>query len=75
MIYTEEEAKTKWCPMVSFLIGPHNDVWQNHGYTNRAEYFEPNGVKCIASGCMFWGYVKDGMGSGACGKVYRFEGD
>ena len=51
---TEEEAKTKWCPMVRFVIGPDTATWQGVAYTNRCRGLEPATVTCIASDCMMW---------------------
>ena len=44
---TEDEAMTKWCPMVRHTAA-NNEVYQ----TNRGEH--PDMVNCIASGCMMW---------------------
>lgn len=41
---TEEEAKTKWCPMVPGF---------NHAARNR-QIDDRNGYRCIASACMMW---------------------
>jgi hypothetical protein len=57
---TEEEAKTKWCPMVRFEIGPQNAAWQNVAYSNRGEEFSPRVCRCIASDCMMWRGEPDG---------------
>jgi len=43
---TEDEAKTKWCPMVRYA------VLDNDAFDNRAELSKPN--RCIASSCMMW---------------------
>ncbi len=43
---TEEEAKTKWCPMVQVSTSTENTV-----YTNRERSSE---FACIASDCMWW---------------------
>jgi hypothetical protein len=51
---TEQEAKTKWCPMVRFQIGPDNPSWQNVAYSNRGDYFDNTCTGCIASACMMW---------------------
>lgn len=43
---TEEEAKTKWCPMVRWYgnANQYEDVFDNRGYN----------CTCVASGCMMW---------------------
>jgi hypothetical protein len=51
----EQEAKTKWCPMVRFQIGNNDNVWQGIALTNRGkEMRSPEFVMCIASNCMMW---------------------
>jgi hypothetical protein len=52
---TEQEAKSKWCPMVRFQIGPQDATWQGTAYDNRGQAM--NGWStclCIASECMMW---------------------
>lgn len=44
---TEDEAKTKWCPMVRHPIFP-----QEAGGGNL-------GGKCISSACMMWRWIED----------------
>jgi hypothetical protein len=45
---TEQEAKTKWCPMANIA------VVGSHGY-NRDTLGDPANVSyCIASDCMMW---------------------
>ena len=45
-MYTEEEAKTKWCPMamVQYISGSYN----------RHHERKSNIPPCIASSCMMW---------------------
>jgi len=49
---TEEEAKTKWCPMVRFTgAGTATDQeWA----TNRGGDYGAQAFKCIGSECMAW---------------------
>jgi hypothetical protein len=42
---TEEQARTKWCPMVRF---------QHQLGTNRDACFDHAGTHCIGSDCMMW---------------------
>jgi len=65
MICTEEEAKTKWCPMAQVMIMPHGD--KISAVSNRdislmvpTNSFDPatDITKCIASACMMWQTVK-----------------
>jgi hypothetical protein len=65
---TEEEAKTKWCPMVRFQIGTNDATWQGNAYTNRGEVLSPpESVMCIASDCMMWRWWDSNKYSGRCG--------
>jgi hypothetical protein len=57
---TEDEAKTKWCPM-SRLAGAESDNTVSHSQAvfNRlqmpnASISLPSGVLCIGSACMMW---------------------
>ena len=48
---TEEEAKTKWCPMVRFNYTGNGNTDHNRGaYVNAS----PTPINCIASDCMMW---------------------
>lgn len=71
---TEEEAKTKWCPMV-------RTTWGNVCFAptdqppapGRAYDFElvrkPEGALCIASDCMMWRAIEPDYGfCGLAGK-------
>ena len=49
---TEAEAKTKWCPMVRFVIGPQSSTWQESALDNRSGMTGES--RCLASGCMAW---------------------
>lgn len=72
MIVTEDLAKTKWCPLVRFEIGPVNSsAWQGVAYTNRGEELKPpEACCCIASDCMMWViHYRDGKVLGYCGLV------
>lgn len=53
---TEEEAKTKWCPMVRAMkaIGSRDDIWET---TNRDPKFSDLPT-CIGSACMMWRWEK-----------------
>jgi|GEM_PF-6519801 len=72
MIVTEDLAKTKWCPLLRFEIGPVNSsAWQGVAYTNRGEELKPpEACCCIASDCMMWViHYRDGKALGYCGLV------
>ena len=63
---TESEAKTKWCPMVVFMLG-------GGMVRNRDACYDNDGTHCIGSACMMWrwakGYNVEGYakGKGRCG--------
>ena len=60
---TEEEARKKWCPMVSFVC-----------YDNRSGRKEKND-RCIASECMWWRWNKKLIGGNhEDGFKYKDEG-
>lgn len=42
---TEEEAKTKWCPMVKYDLGRS---------VNRDACYDNAGTHCVGSACMMW---------------------
>lgn len=42
---TEDEAKTKWCPMVKYDLGRA---------VNRDACYDNAGTHCIGSACMMW---------------------
>ena len=57
MLLTEQEAKSKWCPMVRYnWNAPNNTAGINRN--------EGNLNNCIASRCMMWrgDYYKNGAG-------------
>ena len=59
MILTEEEARTKWCPMVrasavAYVDGGTDD-FDNRGKTT----LTPKSACCIASECMMWQWAND----------------
>jgi hypothetical protein len=49
---TEDEAKTKWCPILANIAGKSAQTksWDNKTVTE----VEIEGFKCIASECMAW---------------------
>jgi len=44
---TEDEVKTKWCPMVRFTRDSNGTLWDNRADNNGRP-------TCIASECMWW---------------------
>ena len=59
---TEQEAKTKWCPMVRVTMTPQDSTWQNQAMTNRMAFVK-HGLtesRCIASDCMMWRWGQKG---------------
>ena len=69
MILTEEEAKTKWCPMARYgeLHGPEQGAAAAFNY-NRTDVPNappiPNTCRCIASECMAWKWETAGEDMG-----------
>lgn len=57
----EEDAKTKWCPMVRFHNGADNDVYSNM-LDGRNDF-----PYCSGSECMMWRYIDEESKSGYCG--------
>ena len=50
---TEEEAKTKWCPMVrSLVVNPLGVCAANQAYDDGTQNIER--AKCKGSQCMMW---------------------
>jgi len=51
---TEEQAKTKWCPMVRvFMSTEEGAAAASVNSTQKLEH-----TRCIASGCMMWRWTK-----------------
>jgi hypothetical protein len=59
-MYTEDEAKTRWCPQVR-IAGDENEPNFNRGYgEDHCNITGGNGqykCNCIASECMMWRWV------------------
>ena len=79
MIVTEEQAKTKWCPMTrsaGFIgtnkLGPA--VNRTH-YTGTGEDVAPSESQpyscCIGSRCMMWVPLGPGTTTGYCGMAHK----
>ena len=54
MIYTEEEAKERWCPMVRFHMGFQGFVYDNKPGNSQAHNYS---CFCLASDCMMWAWA------------------
>ena len=52
---TEQEAKTKWCPMVRHTKDQEGNFYTTNGRNSSG--FET----CIASDCMMWRYKTNGQ--------------
>ena len=70
---TEDEAKTKWCPMVRLApLGPGESYKKS---TNRMGKGDPDSC-CIASDCMAWRWFGRGAARpdrGYCGLAGKQE--
>ena len=66
---TEEEAKTKWCPMARVNYTVEDSKWQGEALTNRGDFLKagPPDMLCLASGCMMWE-------GDSCGLVFNGSG-
>jgi len=60
---TEDEAKTKWCPMVRTGLTVGMAV-NHHVDMNPGGQGVHDETRCIASGCMMW---REYRGNGWCG--------
>jgi hypothetical protein len=71
MIFTEEEAKTKWCPFARELYSRMGTF----GPANRFRHHNEGYSRCIASQCMAWRWVDDepDIGVGFCGLAGKYE--
>jgi hypothetical protein len=56
---TEDEAKTKWCPMAR--------CWGQSGPVNRDGGKPRIGAMCLGSGCMMWRWLDEDDRIGYCG--------
>lgn len=58
---TEDEAKTKWCPMVRHTQTPveRRHTGEVFGINRYGRNSSPLFSKCIASACMFWCWQDD----------------
>jgi len=54
---TEDEARTKWCPMVRYKSGGGEGI--NRWATSDDKNYSPDHSKCIASDCMMWREIRE----------------
>ncbi|UKJ74551.1 hypothetical protein [Azospirillum brasilense] len=55
MLMTEEEARTKWCPMARNAGVTNRDTGSTASVNrNGREHYGVENCSCIASGCMAW---------------------
>lgn len=59
MIFTEEQAKTKWCPYSRVMVDQDVEVSVNRSV--RGGEPDPD-CMCVATGCMAWRWVVDASG-------------
>lgn len=68
---TEEEAKERWCPFVSYERNASNR-WHRQAHRNpetgeqftASEVDNPEQCRCIASQCMAWRWAEQGHDAG-----------
>lgn len=70
MILTEENAKTKWCPMVRVF---KNECEKT--YTTNEDFNNGFEKTCIASDCMMWRWNKVYAGLSHGGKQTNYSND
>jgi len=63
---TEDEARTKWCPMSRIIFDD-----EEGGVANLNRNGTDTFGLCIASGCMMWRLVSIGSDLGYCGLAPR----
>ncbi len=71
MIVTEEEAKTKWCPLSRALMqltDPNTKVLLEATSANRIAEIPTSSpyTSCIGSRCMAWEFLGDIANRGCC---------
>ena len=67
-MYTEEEARKLWCPMVRLPIYGNEDDKSPASCNKYDDGDIGRSLYCMASDCMMWRW--EGRGSGATGKGY-----
>jgi hypothetical protein len=79
-MYLEEEAKTKWCPMVrKFISGGSSEIPSFGDAFALTSYNrgQKNNLNCLASECMMWRWCYDSMGEtpikGYCGLAGKIK--
>ena len=64
---TEDQAKTKWCPMTRFKMD-EVAVNRHNGTPGKIDVqFNPPYARCIASECMMWRWWQIEANNGYCG--------
>jgi hypothetical protein len=60
MMLTEEQARTKWCPHVRYVVnfsGSTANRWKQSAPLEQPDALNPIPCRCIASECMQWRFV------------------
>jgi hypothetical protein len=64
-MYTEDEAKKKWCPMIrNAMISDMGPGQALTAVNQDAAFSDPLWNKCMASSCMMWRWIMDYDGAG-----------
>lgn len=66
---TEDEAKTKWCPLVRISFGRVSDG-SALAAVNRAQ---DDGISCLASACMSWRWMPSEEGENKIEGIKRYR--
>jgi len=69
MIITEEQAKSKWCPMARVHSKTNTSSYNKYpdSDTELPSVPVPDQARCIASDCMMWRWHPDYRQDGYCG--------
>lgn len=62
MMLTEAEAREKWCPFVRVAAAGVSNLWNRPKALARSvDSLEPKMSMCLASSCMAWRFVPEGV--------------
>ncbi len=73
MMYTEEQARERWCPAARAVTWEYQNVKQGRAGTFNRPFesglSEPEDCRCIASDCMWWRWEDGNVAIGYCGQA------
>lgn len=71
-MYTEDKAKTKWCPH-ALLPGEEPGVSYNRHHLEASDFIIQHGTNCIASDCMMWQWDENNWQCPECSTWFNSE--